>query len=152
MEQRTLIGCWIHLGLLMPSLTLHSPFLLLAEAAEADDDSTPVRMQPSNDTTAILQDPNHTPVEGELDFEKDSDETLEAQAKWGAQQALLAAQQRTKTFDEESKEHQEQRPNIALNQTDCKRSARTQQRLRYLLSLLRAAFLTTLCSLFQWMR
>lgn len=97
------------------------PFLSLAEAAEADDDSTPVRMQPSNDTAAILQDPNHTPVEGELDFEKDSDETLEAQAKWGAQQALLAAQQRTKTFDEESKEHQEQRPNIALNQTDCKR-------------------------------
>ncbi|KAF9574874.1 putative DNA helicase ino80 [Mortierella alpina] len=109
------------LNFLITQTELYSHFIgkkIGTEAAEADDDSTPVRMQPSNDTEAILQDPNHTPVEGELDFEKDSDETLEAQAKWGAQQALLAAQQRTKTFDEESKEHQEQRPNIALNQTD----------------------------------
>jgi len=69
---------------------------------------------------AILQDPNHTPVEGDLDFEKDSDETLEAQAKWGAQQALLAAQERTKAFDEEAKEHQERKSNMALNQADRK--------------------------------
>lgn len=79
-------------------------------------------MQPAKDASelSILQDPDHTPVEGDLDFEKDSDETLEAQAKWGAQQALLAAQERTKAFDEEAKEHQEQKSNISLNQSDCK--------------------------------
>lgn len=94
----------------------------IAEAAEADDDATPVRMQPSSDPSqmAIAQDPNHTPMEGELDFEEATDEALEAQAKWGAQQALLAAQERTKTFDAETKELQQAQTNIALNQSDCK--------------------------------
>lgn len=88
-----------------------------AEAAEADDDSK-VRMQPSNqpEEMSIAQDPNHTPLEGDLDFEEASDETLEAQAKWNAQQALLASQQRTKTFDEDAKEQREQ---ASLNQGDC---------------------------------
>ncbi|KAG0198526.1 putative DNA helicase ino80 [Mortierella sp. GBA30] len=111
------------LNFLITQTELYSHFIgkkIGTEAAEADDDSTPVRMQPAKDPAelSILQDPNHTPVEGELDFEKDSDETLEAQAKWGAQQALLAAQERTKTFDAETKDHQEHKPNIALNQTD----------------------------------
>lgn len=93
---------------------------LIAEAAEADDDSVRVRMQPTANPSdmAIAQDPNHTPVEGELDFEEATDEALEAQAKWGAQQALLAAQERTKNFDESVKEHRES--NIALNQSDRK--------------------------------
>lgn len=69
---------------------------------------------------AIAQDPNHTPMEGELDFEEATDEALEAQAKWGAQQALLAAQERTKTFDAETKELQQAQTSIALNQADCK--------------------------------
>lgn len=77
-------------------------------------------MQPTADPSemTIAQDPNHTPVEGELDFEEATDEALEAQAKWGAQQALLAAQERTKNFDESVKEHRES--NIALNQSDRK--------------------------------
>lgn len=79
-------------------------------------------MQPTADPSemTIAQDPNHTPVEGELDFEEATDEALEAQAKWGAQQALLAAQERTKNFDESVKEHREDRSNIALNQSDRK--------------------------------
>ncbi|GJJ71755.1 chromatin-remodeling ATPase INO80 [Entomortierella parvispora] len=111
------------LNFLITQTELYSHFIgkkIGTEAAEADDDATPVRMQPAKDPSemAILQDPNHTPVEGDLDFEKDSDETLEAQAKWGAQQALLAAQERTKAFDEEAKEHQERKSNMALNQAD----------------------------------
>ncbi|KAI7821877.1 SNF2 family N-terminal domain-containing protein [Gamsiella multidivaricata] len=111
------------LNFLITQTELYSHFIgkkIGTEAAEADDDSAPVRMQPTNEPheLSIAQDPNHTPVEGELDFEEASDEALEAQAKWSAQQALLAAQQRTKTFDEEAKEHQERKPNIALNQND----------------------------------
>ncbi|KAF9431688.1 putative DNA helicase ino80 [Entomortierella beljakovae] len=108
------------LNFLITQTELYSHFIgkkIGTEAAEADDDAAPVRMQPTQEPgeMSILQDPNHTPMEGELDFEEASDETLAAQAKWGAQQALLAAQQRTKTFDEEAKE---QRTNISLNQTD----------------------------------
>ncbi|KAF9100372.1 putative DNA helicase ino80 [Mortierella sp. AM989] len=111
------------LNFLITQTELYSHFIgkkIGTEAAEADDDAAPVRMQPSKEAAemSILQDPDHTPVEGELDFEEASDETLAAQAKWGAQQALLAAQQRTKTFDEEAKESQEQKSNISLNQTD----------------------------------
>ncbi|KAG0057172.1 putative DNA helicase ino80 [Gryganskiella cystojenkinii] len=113
------------LNFLITQTELYSHFIgkkIGTEAAEADDDATPVRMQPTKNPSedSILQDPNHTPLEGDLDFEKDSDETLEAQAKWGAQQALLAAQQRTKAFDDETKEHQEPaaKSNIALNQAD----------------------------------
>ncbi|KAF9936572.1 putative DNA helicase ino80 [Modicella reniformis] len=100
------------LNFLITQTELYSHFIgkkIGTEAAEADDDSKPVRTQPSNlpDEMSIPQDPNHTPLDGELDFEEASDEILEAQAKWNAQQALLAAQQRTKTFDEEAKEQRE---------------------------------------------
>lgn len=109
------------LNFLITQTELYSHFIgkkIGTEAAEADDDSVRVRMQPTADPSemAIAQDPNHTPVEGELDFEEATDEALEAQAKWGAQQALLAAQERTKNFDESVKEHRES--NIALNQSD----------------------------------
>ncbi|KAG0026948.1 putative DNA helicase ino80 [Podila clonocystis] len=111
------------LNFLITQTELYSHFIgkkIGTEAAEADDDSVRVRMQPTADPSemAIAQDPNHTPVEGELDFEEATDEALEAQAKWGAQQALLAAQERTKNFDESVKEHREDRSNIALNQSD----------------------------------
>ncbi|KAF8946695.1 putative DNA helicase ino80 [Haplosporangium gracile] len=111
------------LNFLITQTELYSHFIgkkIGTEAAEADDDATPVRMQPSSDPSqmAIAQDPNHTPMEGEPDFEEATDEALEAQAKWGAQQALLAAQERTKTFDAETKELQQAQTNIALNQAD----------------------------------
>ncbi|KAF9914732.1 putative DNA helicase ino80 [Lobosporangium transversale] len=111
------------LNFLITQTELYSHFIgkkIGTEAAEADDDAAPVRMQPSKEPheDSIQQDPNHAPVEGDIDFEEATDEALEAQAKWGAQQALLAAQQRTKTFDEEAKEHREQKPNMALNQND----------------------------------
>ncbi|KAI8597490.1 SNF2 family N-terminal domain-containing protein, partial [Dissophora ornata] len=111
------------LNFLITQTELYSHFIgkkIGTEAAEADDDAAPVRMQPSMEPgeMSILQDPNHTPVEGEPDFEEASDEALEAQAKWGAQQALLAAQERTRTFDKEAQEYQEQTPKIALNETD----------------------------------
>ncbi|KAG9060900.1 putative DNA helicase ino80 [Linnemannia hyalina] len=111
------------LNFLITQTELYSHFIgkkIGTEAAEADDDATPVRMQPSSDPTqmAIALDPNHTPMEGEPDFEEATDEALEAQAKWGAQQALLAAQERTKTFDAETKELQQAQTNIALNQAD----------------------------------
>ncbi|KAF9580671.1 putative DNA helicase ino80, partial [Lunasporangiospora selenospora] len=110
------------LNFLITQTELYSHFIgkkIGTEAAETDDDDARVRMQP-NDTSeaSILQDPNHTPIQGELDFEEASDETLEAQAKWGAQQALLAAQQRTKTFDEADKEHREDRRTMSINQDD----------------------------------
>ncbi|KAG0280846.1 putative DNA helicase ino80 [Linnemannia exigua] len=112
------------LNFLITQTELYSHFIgkkIGTEAAEADDDATPVRMQPSSDPSemAIAQDPDHKPMEGEPDFEEATDEALEAQAKWGAQQALLAAQERTKTFDAETKELQQaQAKDIALNQAD----------------------------------
>ncbi|KAF9199797.1 putative DNA helicase ino80, partial [Haplosporangium sp. Z 27] len=111
------------LNFLITQTELYSHFIgkkIGTEAAEADDDAAPVRMQRTNEPgeMSIVQDPDHTPMEGELDFEEASDEALAAQAKWGAQQALLAAQQRTKTFDDEARENQEQKSNISLNQTD----------------------------------
>ncbi|KAG0366916.1 putative DNA helicase ino80 [Mortierella sp. AD032] len=112
------------LNFLITQTELYSHFIgkkIGTEAAEADDDATPVRMQPSSDPSemAIAQDPDHKPMEGEPDFEEATDEALAAQAKWGAQQALLAAQERTKTFDAETKELQQaQAKDIALNQAD----------------------------------
>jgi len=88
-------------------------------------------MQPTENRSesSIAQDPDHQPIQGELDFEEASDETLEAQAKWGAQQALLAAQARTKAFDDAAKQEHENvvightealQPNLADAQADCK--------------------------------
>ncbi|KAF9415434.1 putative DNA helicase ino80, partial [Podila epigama] len=96
------------LNFLITQTELYSHFIgkkIGTEAAEADDDAAPVRMRPSEGgPDSIVQDPDHMPIEGEPDFEEASDEALEAQAKWGAQQALLAAQARTKAFDEDAKE------------------------------------------------
>lgn len=87
-------------------------------------------MRPAeNPESSIAQDPDHQPIQGELDFEDASDETLEAQAKWGAQQALLAAQARTKAFDDAAKEEHENvvtghtkalSPSLSNAQADCK--------------------------------
>ncbi|KAG0314931.1 putative DNA helicase ino80 [Dissophora globulifera] len=111
------------LNFLITQTELYSHFIgkkIGTEAAEADDDAAPVRMQPTGEPgeDGIMQDPNHTPLEGEPDFEEASDEALAAQAKWGAQQALLAAQERTRTFDQEAKEYQEKTPKVALNESD----------------------------------
>ncbi|KAF9334796.1 putative DNA helicase ino80 [Podila minutissima] len=100
------------LNFLITQTELYSHFIgkkIGTEAAEADDDAAPVRMRPAENPTesSIAQDPDHQPIQGELDFEDASDETLEAQAKWGAQQALLAAQARTKAFDDAAKEEHE---------------------------------------------
>ncbi|KAG0092899.1 putative DNA helicase ino80 [Podila epicladia] len=100
------------LNFLITQTELYSHFIgkkIGTEAAEADDDAVPVRMRPAENPTesSIAQDPDHQPIQGELDFEDASDETLEAQAKWGAQQALLAAQARTKAFDDAAKEEHE---------------------------------------------
>ncbi|KAG0036182.1 putative DNA helicase ino80 [Podila clonocystis] len=100
------------LNFLITQTELYSHFIgkkIGTEAAEADDDAAPVRMRPAENSleSSIAQDPDHQPIQGDLDFEDASDETLEAQAKWGAQQALLAAQARTKAFDDAAKEDHE---------------------------------------------
>ncbi|KAG0343236.1 putative DNA helicase ino80 [Podila horticola] len=100
------------LNFLITQTELYSHFIgkkIGTEAAEADDDAAPVRMRPAGNPSesSIAQDPDHQPIQGELDFEDASDETLEAQAKWGAQQALLAAQARTKAFDDAAKDDHE---------------------------------------------
>ncbi|KAF9584907.1 putative DNA helicase ino80 [Lunasporangiospora selenospora] len=111
------------LNFLITQTELYSHFIgkkIGTEAAEAEDESISVRTQPSNNPSemAILDDVNHKPLEGEPDFEEATDEALAAHAKWSAQQALLATQQRTKNFDEESKEHREAPQNVPLDQSD----------------------------------
>ncbi|KAI9239785.1 MAG: SNF2 family N-terminal domain-containing protein [Podila humilis] len=107
------------LNFLITQTELYSHFIgkkIGTEAAEADDDTAPVRMRSTENPSesSIAQDPDHQPIQGELDFEEASDETLEAQAKWGAQQALLAAQARTKAFDDAAKQDHE---NVVIGHT-----------------------------------
>ncbi|KAG0339441.1 putative DNA helicase ino80 [Podila humilis] len=97
------------LNFLITQTELYSHFIgkkIGTEAAEADEDAAPVRTRPVENPAeaSITQDPDHQPIEGELDFEEASDEMLAAQAKWGAQQALVAAQARTQAFDDAAKE------------------------------------------------
>ncbi|KAF9974153.1 putative DNA helicase ino80 [Actinomortierella ambigua] len=119
------------LNFLITQTELYSHFIgkKIGTAAAEADDATPVRMQPSSTDESDLQipqDPNHKPMDAsELDFDEASDEALDAQAKYSAQQALLAAQEKTRAFDKEAEEHrekheqQQQQPsNLAVSQSD----------------------------------
>ncbi|KAG0236579.1 putative DNA helicase ino80 [Actinomortierella wolfii] len=111
------------LNFLITQTELYSHFIgkKIGTAAAEADDATPVRMQPSTDESdlQIVQDPNHKPVDAsELDFDEATDEALDAQAKYSAQQALLAAQEKTRAFDKEAEEHREKQANLAVSQSD----------------------------------